>query len=476
MGRMPAMKRLLGKGTRVLSRLAARRVTKFKGIAVSVIVPVYNTETYLRQMLDSVVAQDLATENFEVIAVDDGSTDASGRILDEYAERFSNFRVVHQANSGWAGKPRNVALGLSQGKFVFFADADDLLEPHALRRMVEFAEQHRLDVVLPKVVGIGGRKQTSSLYARTNPSITPLQALKSLTPQKLVARSLIESNNLRFAEEPIRLEDGIFMVACYLLANGIGVIADSDFYSLRQRADGSNISYRPLVPHEYTSSIAKIAVVIKAMATEPDLAESMIIALWRRKGLKIYEPPRFKRYSEKVQDQWLEAHSNFLEEFMPVELSGRMSAIHHRKTEAIRRKDKTAVLATNVLEAMLTQPATVTSAAVTDGCLKIAGMVAAPGIDTISLSVEARGKRDKILAGIVLPVKDGMFVGDMSGLVGGEVTLDFFAQTSVGELPGPNRRLVAEDSGFATNGLFEPYRTKNGYLSVRNIGEEVKRS
>lgn len=470
------MKRLIGKGTRVLSRLTARRVPRVKGIAVSVIVPVYNTETYLRQMLDSVVAQDLAMENFEVIAVDDGSTDASGRILDEYAQRFSNFRVIHQENSGWAGKPRNVALGLSQGKFVFFADADDLLEPHALRRMVEFAEQHRLDVVLPKVVGIGGRKQTSSLYTKTNPSVTPLQALKSLTPQKLVARSLIESNHLRFAEEPIRLEDGIFMVACYLHASGIGVIADTAFYSLRRRADGSNISYQPLVPYEYTSSIAKIAAIIKAMATEQDLAESMIIALWRRKGLKIYEPVRFKRYSEKVQDQWLEAHSNFLSEFMSVELSERMSTIHLRKTEAIRRKDKTAVFETNALEAMLTQPATVTNATVIDGSLWITGKVEAPGIDAISLSVEARGKRDKILAGIVLPVKDGIFVGDMSGLVGGEDILDFFAQTSVGEFPGPNRRLAAQDGGFATDGPFEPYRTKNGYLSVRTIGEEAKRS
>ncbi|WP_210100622.1 glycosyltransferase family 2 protein [Paeniglutamicibacter antarcticus] len=435
---------------------------------VSVIVPVYNTETYLPHMLDSLVAQDMSSDEFEVVAVDDGSTDTSGAILDEYATRFPHIRVFHQANSGWAGKPRNVALGHSRGTYVFFADADDLLAPQALRRMVDFAEANKLDVVMPKVVGIGGRKQTSSLYSKTDPSVTPLQALKSMTPQKLVARSLIEQNQLRFAEEPVRLEDGMFMVACYLKAKGIGVIADSDFYSLRQRADGSNISYRPLVPQEYSDSIGKIAAIIKSMAKNQDLADAMLLSLWTRKGLKIYVPPRFKRYSHKIQAQWLEAHSALLDSIIPGELSLRLSDIHHAKTEAIRRGDIGAVLATNEIEAKLTQTVSVSGATTVDGNLFLTGRASGEGIERIKISAEQRGKRGNVHAEAILRVENGVFSGELPGVLRGDTTFDFFVHAFIGDLRGPNRRLASEEGSFSAGKLLEPYMTKNGYFSVRS--------
>ncbi|GAA1877590.1 hypothetical protein GCM10009715_25400 [Paeniglutamicibacter psychrophenolicus] len=468
------LRKLFAKGSKAFSRFSYSNTAKLTGIIVSVILPVYNTEKYLPAMLDSLVAQDLPSKNFEVIAVDDGSTDSSGAILDDYAQRFSHFHVIHQENSGWAGKPRNVALGLSRGTYVFFADADDLLAPQALRRMAEFAQQHQLDVVMPKVVGIGGRKQTSSLYAKTNPSATPLQALKSLTPQKLVSRSLIESNQLRFVEEPVRLEDGMFMVACYLKAKRIGVISDFDFYSLRKRADGSNISFRPLVPHEYTASIGKIASIINAMAKSQELAESMVLSLWARKGLKIYEPPRFKRYSEKIRGQWLEAHAAFLEAFISAELSGRLADIHHRKTEAIRSKDMSAVLATNELEAVLTQPVTVGAAVVVDGALVITGMVPGTGLDRVRITAEPRGKRGIITAEAILIVANGEFTWTMPCPSRAFGILDFFVQSITEELSGPNRRLAAAQGTYVAGGQLEPYQTKNGYFSVRISTPEVR--
>ncbi|NNV09367.1 glycosyltransferase, partial [Geobacillus sp. MMMUD3] len=70
---------------------------------VSVIIPVYNVEDYLPECLDSLVNQALGSFTAEVIAVDDGSTDASGSILDEYAARYDFVRVIHQENSGWPG-------------------------------------------------------------------------------------------------------------------------------------------------------------------------------------------------------------------------------------------------------------------------------------------------------------------------------------------------------------------------------------
>src|SRR3954454_12673271 len=124
-------------------------------VKVSVVIPVYNTRRYLAECLDSVLAQDLPPEEFEIVAVDDGSTDGSGELLDRYAAQHSNLRVIHQDNSGWPGRPRNVGRDASAGSYVFFADSDDCLGPEALRRMWDFAVAHRSDVVVPKVVPLG---------------------------------------------------------------------------------------------------------------------------------------------------------------------------------------------------------------------------------------------------------------------------------------------------------------------------------
>lgn len=116
-----------------------------KDIQVSVIIPVYNSEKYLRQCLDSVAAQTL--ENMEVICVDDGSTDGSVTILKEFAQRDSRFHLLRQRNSG-AGAARNQGLREAVGEFLMFLDADDFFEPDMLEKAVNCAETYRADIVV----------------------------------------------------------------------------------------------------------------------------------------------------------------------------------------------------------------------------------------------------------------------------------------------------------------------------------------
>lgn len=91
----------------------------------SIIIPVYNVASYLRECLDSVLAQSCA--DWEAVCVDDGSTDGSGAILDEYAAKDGRFRVIHQKNAG-VGAARNAALNVVRGEWVCFLDADDKVE------------------------------------------------------------------------------------------------------------------------------------------------------------------------------------------------------------------------------------------------------------------------------------------------------------------------------------------------------------
>lgn len=107
---------------------------------LSVIVPIYNVEKYLKQCIESVIKQKL--ESYELILVDDGSTDSSKRICDEYFENNTNIKVFHKKNEGASGA-RNYGLKKASGKYVLFLDSDDWWNPQIdLNMMLEYAVQH----------------------------------------------------------------------------------------------------------------------------------------------------------------------------------------------------------------------------------------------------------------------------------------------------------------------------------------------
>ena len=111
---------------------------------VSVIIPVYNVENYLKECLDSVLAQTYTS--FEVIMVDDGSTDSSGTICDEYEKKDKRFHAVHRENGGLSAA-RNTGLEEAKGKYVYFLDSDDWILKEALDSLVNRAEETGADFV-----------------------------------------------------------------------------------------------------------------------------------------------------------------------------------------------------------------------------------------------------------------------------------------------------------------------------------------
>ena len=115
---------------------------------VSVVIPVYNTAPYLRQCLDSVLAQTL--REIELICVDDGSTDGSAAILKEYASKSpvscTSINILTQENAGQS-VARNIGTAHARGKYIYYLDNDDALHPHALERLYQVAEALRLDIL-----------------------------------------------------------------------------------------------------------------------------------------------------------------------------------------------------------------------------------------------------------------------------------------------------------------------------------------
>jgi glycosyltransferase involved in cell wall biosynthesis len=111
---------------------------------VSIIIPVYNVEKYLAECLNSAIGQTL--RDIEIICVDDGSTDRSSGILDEYTKKDSRIIVIHQKNAG-PGPARNVGLDLAQSKYIAFLDSDDVMKPTLCEKTVQIAECENADMI-----------------------------------------------------------------------------------------------------------------------------------------------------------------------------------------------------------------------------------------------------------------------------------------------------------------------------------------
>ena len=111
---------------------------------ISVVIPVYNVERYLRRALDSLLAQ--SHGSWEAILIDDGSPDACGAIADEYASRDCRFKVIHKVNEG-VSKARNVGMEQACGKYLLFLDPDDFLHPQLMELCLKAAEKGDADMV-----------------------------------------------------------------------------------------------------------------------------------------------------------------------------------------------------------------------------------------------------------------------------------------------------------------------------------------
>lgn len=114
-------------------------------IKVSVIIPVYNVEQYLDDCLDSLLAQTM--EEIEIICVDDGASDSSPQILDEYAQRDKRIKVIHQANAG-AGAARNRGVTQASGSYIGFVDSDDIVYPTMYEELYQKASACQADMVI----------------------------------------------------------------------------------------------------------------------------------------------------------------------------------------------------------------------------------------------------------------------------------------------------------------------------------------
>ena len=227
---------------------------------ISVIMPVYNVERFLRESIESVINK--TYKNLEIILVDDGSKDNSGHICDEYIKKDSRIKVFHQENKGLSGA-RNTGLDNSTGEYIMFIDSDDLFELDACEKMYEAIERRGADFVIGNYIYIDedGTKWNSCVFSEEKYnefklSITDYEKsfyiMNSGVWNKIFRKSFLDDLNIKF-EERLPAEDAIFTTYCFIKSKNVYYIP-SIIYNYRQRKSDS-ISVE--LTHNYFSGINK---------------------------------------------------------------------------------------------------------------------------------------------------------------------------------------------------------------------------
>lgn len=208
---------------------------------VSIIIPVYNVEKYLRQCLNSVIGQSF--QDIEILIVNDGSTDGSLQILREYEQLDKRLIIIEKENSGLSAA-RNSALEIARGKYIAFIDSDDWVETQMIELLYKKALASGADVVLYDCYdyheNIGSREECwASPYVKNKEYITLSDRKDLLVPclawLKLYKRSFLDKYNLRFLEGVI-LEDTLWNLKVVSLAAKV-VSLKQKLYYYRQRND-----------------------------------------------------------------------------------------------------------------------------------------------------------------------------------------------------------------------------------------------
>ena len=236
-----------------------------KDLVLSVIVPVYNTEPYLRQCLESLVIQNMS--NIEIICVDNGSTDGSLNILNEYASLHENIVVVVHPG-GRQGSARNAGLEIASGDYIGFVDSDDYVSKEMFRLLYSLACSSGAEIAICNIelfyqATRQSRKGVSDYILESTNSYRVTERpllLRNLTIcNKIFSSALLERLNLRFPEDVFH-EDQFFVVSAMLNARGI-VSTPEALYHYRKEREGS-------VSNDHGRSTLDIFVVMDLLAEE----------------------------------------------------------------------------------------------------------------------------------------------------------------------------------------------------------------
>jgi glycosyltransferase involved in cell wall biosynthesis len=212
---------------------------------VSVIIPVYNAERYLAASLDSALMQDFS--DIEIICINDGSTDSSAKVLNEYAGRYPQISIQQFKYNRGASAARNAGIENASGKYVFFLDADDSIPPSAIKNLYTAASQSTTDLAIGQLEWFkdGMLKPRSQRAPASSQAIASTSARESRYLQSvpgchccnLYRRQFLLEQEIKYATDLTFGEDQLFQATAMVKAASIAIIDETVYFYHHYRCD-----------------------------------------------------------------------------------------------------------------------------------------------------------------------------------------------------------------------------------------------
>lgn len=205
---------------------------------LSIIIPVYNVEQYVEKCIQSVLSQNFSSEQYEIIIINDGSTDNSLNIVDPYGDQYTNIKVITQENQGLSGA-RNTGLLHAGGKYVWFVDSDDWIAEKCLKEIITYMEDLELDLLLLNKIHVD--EQNKILFQTNYESSSILSGIEMYNDlglswnvcRYILKRKLLQDNAISFLSG-ILFEDGIYLDMVFYYAQRVGIFKQPVYYYLQR--------------------------------------------------------------------------------------------------------------------------------------------------------------------------------------------------------------------------------------------------
>ncbi len=224
----------------------------------SIIVPVYNVEKYLLECVDSIINQ--TYKNIELILVDDGSKDNSGKMCDELAKKDDRIKVIHKKNEG-LGMARNTGLDNATGEYILFVDSDDYLELNCVEECVEYASKNNIDILFFGHKNVDNDKQVNGIHipierkVYSNKEIIDSFLPELISPSEgnglsmsacmaLFSNKLIKDSKWRFVSERNIISEDVYSILNFFKNVKIAGSYDKAFYNYRYNGSSLTHSFR----------------------------------------------------------------------------------------------------------------------------------------------------------------------------------------------------------------------------------------
>ena len=277
---------------------------------LSIIIPVYNVALYLTKCLNSIISQD--EKDYELLLIDDGSTDGSSKICEKYASENSNIHYMYKENGG-VSTARNLGLSHAQGDYICFVDADDWVEPSYLQTLLSYTQQENAADIT--YFGVNFIRQEGSIE-----SVTPIPCkceervsieeqlfqlryvdkheLFGFTWNKMFKADIIRQHDLRFAENICFREDELFTISYCQYTNSLQVIA-TPLYNYCM--NNSGLTSKGMKPEEFLPFSLLLEKYLSNYK-HPNIREQLIYATTNYRALHIFKKVSFLQIRKELNE------------------------------------------------------------------------------------------------------------------------------------------------------------------------------